>query len=71
MWLSLIFIQWWGKPVIFEYSSLQSQGMYLLYFPTYLRSNSDLNHSRTKPQTSAVNEDWFEAGSSKIMYFIW
>lgn len=59
-------MQWWSKPVIFEYSSLQSQGMYLLYFPTYLRADFDLSHSRTKPQTSAVNEDWFEANFYKI-----
>lgn len=40
--------------------------MYLLYFPTYLRADFDLSHSRTKPQTSAVHEDWFEANPYKI-----
>lgn len=54
-------------------TSLQSPGMPLLCFSTYLRLDSDLSHSRTKPQTSAVNEgteSGAESHKSLILYLV-
>lgn len=44
------------EPVIFEkHQFTVSRDVFALLL-TYLRLDSDLSHSRTKPQTSAVNE---------------